>query len=406
VAGASEERPVAAMVHEPAGEAPEHRAEDLPASAVLPGDLVRALAWLKGHLQDPVRLDTLAAVAGVRPRTLETHFRQFLGTTPLGWVRRMRLARARQALLSASAGVDVTSVALASGFGQLGRFAAHYRQHFGELPSDTLRRVKGAPDSGHAGDDDEACRLTWQALPAVFAVAPQQCSDALEALEQAQQLAPGYALAKALAAWCWGQRAAHHFGATKDRDRARACALAEAACELGRDDAMALSVAAGAMVLAHRLEDCDRLAERAVALDPWSAIAWLRRGWSSAYLGDAENALRELQMALHLMPFEPLRHLAFIGIGAAHFNAGRYDQAARWVRSGVEACPGSFWAERIKIAAAAHGGARAEARRSALSLLRTDPDLTVSEARSAWPFPPDFMARLADGLAVAGLPRG
>ena len=39
-------------------------------------------------------------------------------------------------------------------------------------------------------------------------------------------------------------------------------------------------------------------------------------------------------------------------------------------------------------------------------LMRMDPNLTVARARSAWPFPPAFMARLADGLKVAGIPRG
>jgi transcriptional regulator GlxA family with amidase domain len=54
------------------------------ASPVLPGDVTRALEWLRAHLNGPINLDTLAEVAGVRPRTLESHFRQFLGTTPLG----------------------------------------------------------------------------------------------------------------------------------------------------------------------------------------------------------------------------------------------------------------------------------------------------------------------------------
>jgi tetratricopeptide (TPR) repeat protein len=164
-------------------------------------------------------------------------------------------------------------------------------------------------------------------------------------------------------------------------------------------------LASGALTLAHRLEDADRLLERALALDPWSPIAWVRRGWASAYRGDSQGAMGELRMALHLMPFEPVRHLAFIGIGCAHFAAGRYEQAARWAEAGVAACPGSFWATRITAAAAVHAGARTEGRRLVRSLLRKDSSLTVAVASKAWPFPPPFMARLADGLAVAGLPR-
>src|SRR5450759_4569435 len=123
-------------------------------SSALPADLVRALGWLRGHLSEPIQLELLAHVSGVRPRTLETHFKLFLGTTPLGWVRRMRLARARQELLHSAPHATVTDVALASGFNQLGRFAAQYREVFGELPSATIQRSRAASSDGTDTDID------------------------------------------------------------------------------------------------------------------------------------------------------------------------------------------------------------------------------------------------------------
>jgi hypothetical protein len=92
-------------------------------------------------------------------------------------------------------------------------------------------------------------------------------------------------------------------------------------------------------------------------------------------------------------------------MGCAHFGAGRYDRAALWINSGVEAYPESSWAERIAVAAVALTGARAEARRMGRKLMHKDPDLTISEARNAWPFTPAFMSHLSDGLEIAGLPR-
>lgn len=368
----------------------------------LPASVTRALHWLQDNLDKPVALDDVAAAAGVRPRTLEAHFKQFLGTTPLGWVRSARLARARRALLDGGPEMTVTEAAISTGFGQLGRFAGEYRRHFGEKPSETLKRGRRRA----AGDeiDDEAIRLTWRAFPAAFAVAPRECEAALQDLEEVQRLAPGYGPGKALAAWCWSQRAAQHFSSTPKQDLARACALAEEACRLS-SDAMTLTLSAGALTLAHRVAEADRLIERALAREPWSPIAWMRRSWCSAYLGDSEAALKEFRRSIYLAPFEPLRHLSFIGMGCAHFAADRYDRAAVWVRSGVDAYPQSFWAERLLVAAAVHAGARAEARRVARSLMRKDPDLTIAEAMRAWPFRPAFMARLADGLAVAGIPR-
>jgi adenylate cyclase len=198
---------------------------------------------------------------------------------------------------------------------------------------------------------------------------------------------------------------AHNFGSTPDADRDRAYRLAQESYDLDPDDALTLTLSSGALVLLHRLEEADNRLERALALDPWLAYAWIRRGWMSAYLGDSDGAIRELRTALHLMPFEPLRHITFIGMGCAHFVAERYDRAARWVQSGVETYPESYWAQRIAVAAVALTGARAEARRMGYHLMRNDPNLTVAEARQAWPFTYSFMSRLGDGLETAGLPR-
>jgi AraC-like DNA-binding protein len=373
-------------------------------SNALPADLVRALEWLRGHLSEPVQLDLIAQVAGVHPRTLEEHFKMFLGTTPLGWVRRMRLARARQEFIRLGPNATVTTVALGNGFSQLGRFAAEYRKAFGELPSVTIQRAKSASTKSFDHDFDEAIRLTLDALPFAFAVERTQCNIALEKLSRPQELAPGYGLAKAVAGWCWAQRAAHDFAATPIADRNRATRLAEEAYDLARDDALALTLSSGALVLLHQLEAAERRLERALAVDPWLAYAWIRRGWMSAYLGDSDGAVRELRIALHLMPFEPLRHITCIGMGCAHFAAERYDRAALWVRSGVEAYPQSYWAQRVAVAAIALAGARAEARRMGRQLMRQEPNLTVSHARRAWPFTPKFMSCLGDGLEIAGLP--
>ena len=377
----------------------------LHSGAVLPPSLTRALRWLKDRLDEPIRLDTLAAAASVRPRTLEAHFKQYLGTTPLGWARRMRLARARQQLLAVRTKGSVTGVALANGFTELGRFASQYRRQFGELPSQTLRAVRGMSSRSTDEFADEALRLSWRALTSAFMVGPGPCSAALMDAEHAQELAPDQALPKAIAAWCWSQRAAHHFSDTPQPDCAQPLRLADQAARLAPDDAITLSLCSGALTLTRRLANADRLIERALAIDPWSPWGWVRRGWLSAYIGDDDSALRELQITLRLMPFEPLRHLLFIGIGCVHFNAGRYERAARWIADGVAAGPESFWAERVLVASAAHSGAKSEARRCARKLLRKDANLTVAVAREAWPFTSSFMSRLSDGLEKAGVPR-
>jgi AraC-like DNA-binding protein len=167
-----------------------------PARYALPASLVHALRWLGGRLDEPIELDTLAAVAGVRPRTLEAHFKAYLGTTPLGWVRRMRLARARQQLLAGDEQASVTGIALANGFGELGRFAAQYRRQFGELPSQTLRAARSKSTNATDEASDEALRLSWRALASAFMVGPGPCSAALADVERAQELGAALRLAE------------------------------------------------------------------------------------------------------------------------------------------------------------------------------------------------------------------
>ena len=89
----------------------------------------------------------VCAAMGVTQRTLVRAFRAVHGTTPSHRLRMLRLTEARDALLSVRARTEtVTDVAMRLGFVQLGRFAADYRDVFGENPSETLRRaVEGVP---------------------------------------------------------------------------------------------------------------------------------------------------------------------------------------------------------------------------------------------------------------------
>jgi AraC-like DNA-binding protein len=362
------------------------------------------LAWLKAHPGDPADLETLAAIAGVRPRTLETHFRRFLGTTPLGWVRRERLAQAHRQLSRGDAGVSVTQVAFAAGFMQLGRFAARYREVYGESPSQTARRAAGAATLPVREIDEEVLLLLSRAVAAALAVTPDGCRAAIADALEAERRAPWMGLPKGILAWCEGQRAVHNFDGMSSDMHARVVSLSEEAVRLDPSDPLTLFMASSGLNLAHRMTDADRLIERVIALTPASPVAWGRRGWLSVYAGDTDNALREFGHVLRLMPLEPLRHTSCIGIGFAHFAAGRYERAISWIREGVRAYPQSYWAHRVTVAAAMHDGARAEGRRLARRLLRREPNLTVSLARTALPMRADFVDRLCDGLEKAGVP--
>jgi AraC-like DNA-binding protein len=102
--------------------------------------LRRAEAFMEAHLGQDLSIAEIAQAAGVTARTLERAFRTERGETAVARLKRLRLERARRELLAArDDGRSVTAVATAVGLLHAGRFAAEYRQRFGESPSETLR---------------------------------------------------------------------------------------------------------------------------------------------------------------------------------------------------------------------------------------------------------------------------
>lgn len=104
-----------------------------------PGYVKLAEAYMAAHADEHVDLPALCAAAGVSRRTLYDGFQKYRGISPMLYFKNIRLERVRQDLLRADEGASVTDIAMAWGFGQLGRFSGEYKKRFGESPSDTLR---------------------------------------------------------------------------------------------------------------------------------------------------------------------------------------------------------------------------------------------------------------------------
>lgn len=97
----------------------------------------------EAHL--PLTISALAARSYVSVRSLQQGFRAHIGTTPMAYLREVRLRRAHQDLETSDPSVDtVASIAFRWGFANLGRFAAAYAARYGELPAITLRRPAGS----------------------------------------------------------------------------------------------------------------------------------------------------------------------------------------------------------------------------------------------------------------------
>ncbi|WP_174188293.1 helix-turn-helix domain-containing protein [Nocardia barduliensis] len=105
-----------------------------------PETVRRALAYLESHVRDDIAVTDVAAAAYVTVRALQLAFRRHLDTTPMAYLRRLRLRGAHEQLRDCSPddGHTVTSIAAAWGFGHPGRFATAYREAYGRTPLTTL----------------------------------------------------------------------------------------------------------------------------------------------------------------------------------------------------------------------------------------------------------------------------
>jgi AraC-like DNA-binding protein len=103
--------------------------------------VARARAFIHENLDQPLSIEKIANAAATSHRTLHRAFHIVLDETPYSYVQKLRLHRIRHELVTdAEAACTVTVAAHRWGIPELGRFAAWYRDLFGELPSQTLAR--------------------------------------------------------------------------------------------------------------------------------------------------------------------------------------------------------------------------------------------------------------------------
>jgi AraC-like DNA-binding protein len=123
-----------------------------------PWQVRRAEEFIDGNWNRPLTVKMIAAATGVSIRSLLKTFRESRGYTPMAYLKRVRLAQARQMLSAPAENTSVTVVAFACGFYNPGHFAGDYRLAFGELPSQTLTKVRGPAYQSDAASGRGALR--------------------------------------------------------------------------------------------------------------------------------------------------------------------------------------------------------------------------------------------------------
>jgi AraC-like DNA-binding protein len=93
----------------------------------------RAIRWIRGHYDETLRVEELAAMAMMSVSSFHRHFRAVTAMTPIQFQKQIRLREARVRLLAEPG--DVTGVGFAVGYDSPSQFSREYRRMFGVPPS-------------------------------------------------------------------------------------------------------------------------------------------------------------------------------------------------------------------------------------------------------------------------------
>jgi adenylate cyclase len=229
-------------------------------------------------------------------------------------------------------------------------------------------------------------------------------AEALRLAHRALELEPRFGLAAALAGVCHQLNVTLGHASDLQFERKEAARLLRLALSL--DDSDPDTLAWACITSAFMVGDSEseiEMADRAVALNPNSHLAWHARGWVYEVAGLPEEAVRSFEHAIRMSPIDPVLHRALVGMGIALIELRRFDEAIVAGKRAQHQNPSSFpGTYRCLASAFAHLGRETEAHEAAARALEVDPAFTISSwiARGGFSKAKLFI----EGLRKAGLP--
>jgi len=245
--------------------------------------------------------------------------------------------------------------------------------------------------------------LYLRAMSQFYLTTREGLAEAIRLARRALELDPGFGVAAALAGAGHMQNVLLGYAVDPQFEREEAIRLLHLAMSINDDDPDVVAVAAvtSAYMVGDRENEIE-MADRAVALNRNSFLAWSCRGQVYRIAGLPEEAIPSFEWAIRMSPVDPRLHLMLAGMGQALIELRRFDEAIAAGKKALRQSPSFSGAYCCLASALAHLGRDAEAREAAAQLLEVDPDFTIS----AW------IARggqtnstlMLEGLRKAGLP--
>jgi TolB-like protein/Flp pilus assembly protein TadD len=262
------------------------------------------------------------------------------------------------------------------------------------LEAESVRSQNRTPNDVRAWD------LLMQASFLFWRLNKTDGDAAISILRRATQLYPDYAPAHSMLAFAI--LLLGYLGYI-DVQANEAAALAARAAELDRNDPWAY-VALGFAAFTERHTD-ESIAhfQRALNLNPNFAAAHGYLGWTLSFDGQSDKAIVHSQTAIRMSPHDPQQVIFHGGLAAAHYLAGRYDEAINSALSVLRFRPTFNGARRLLVAALAQAGRLEEARKELERLKDFQPDISLAWIEKNVPYTPRQMKSYLEGWRKVGL---
>src|SRR5689334_16837887 len=195
-----------------------------------------------------------------------------------------------------------------------------------------IERARRKPEA-----NQDAYDLTLRAFPPAFAETAEENAEALRLLTEALEADSAFAMANALAAWCYQQRHLMDWPSAQPDDRETARRLARVAITEGADSPLALAL--GGAVHASLARDHDfalAAVDRAMMINTNAAAVLGFDALTRCVCGSYDAAIEHAEKALQLSPLEPLVYHAALALALACLLSGRTEEAAAHARKAIE----------------------------------------------------------------------
>ena len=265
-----------------------------------------------------------------------------------------------------------------------------------------LVAAEGARSQSRSAQDLSAWDMVTRAMTHYGRMTTSETETAIKLLRSTVEKFPNYGPAHSLLAFAI--LVSGHVGWTPESDEySYAADLARRAVQLDNEDPWA-HLALGYVAFTRRLTD-EAILEytRALELNPNFATAYGYMGWTFAFDGQSDEAIRNFALALRISPHDPLKAFFCSGTGVAHYFAHRYEEAVEWGRKAIRERPEFSAARRILCASLAQAGLTGEANEELAALRKFQPNLSIAWMEKHVPYTARAMPHFIEGMRKAGI---